>query len=153
MRLVRKVIEDVAKAIKEKKPYDPHSGPRERGRDAAIVKDSRESAIVYRGVKSGIGITETTVMVNEFRISTSLKPICWSAVKNYITRNPKLMRLHTGKDDPDCPWAEARRAQASQIMRQIQLGLNPETPRATLNRGTPESLEFLIFNEAVAGSR
>ena len=159
MRLVRKVIEDVAKAIKEKKPYDPHSGPRERGRDAAIVKDSRESAIVYRGVKSGIGITETTVMVNEFRISTSLKPICWSAVKNYITRNPKLMRLHkrtvkkSGKDDPDCPWAEARRAQASQIMRQIQLCLNPETPRATLHWGTPESLEFLIFNEAVAGSR
>jgi hypothetical protein len=129
MRLVRKVVEDVAKAKKEKKPYDQHSGPRERGRDVAIVKDSRESAIVYRGMKSGIGITETTVMVNEFRISINLKPICWSAVKNYIARNPKLMRLHkrtvkkSGKDDPNCPWAEARRAQASQIRRQIQLGL------------------------------
>lgn len=120
VHLVRKVFEDVAEAIKKKKAYDPHSGPRERGRNVAIEKGSREAAIVFLGMKSGIGITETTVLVNEFRATSVVKPMCWSAVQNFIRRHPKLVSLHkrkvkkSGKDDPDCAWAKAREAQALQ---------------------------------------
>ena len=42
MRCARKVFEDVAKAIMNKDLYDPHSDPRERGRNEAIIKKSRE---------------------------------------------------------------------------------------------------------------
>jgi hypothetical protein len=61
---VRKVFEDVSNAIKNSEVYDPHSGPRERGRDVAIEKQAREGTIIFYGMKSGIGITETTVLVN-----------------------------------------------------------------------------------------
>ena len=37
---------DVAEAIKNNDPYDPHSGSRDRGRYVAIKKDSREAAVV-----------------------------------------------------------------------------------------------------------
>jgi hypothetical protein len=141
LHLVRKVFQDVAKAIKDKKAYDPHSGPRERGRKVAIEKGSREAAIVFLGMKSGIGITETTVLVNEFRTSSILnepvKPISWSAVASFIRRHPQLVTLHkrkvkkSGKDDPDTAWAKAREAQALQLRRQLQLGLEPETRLAS----------------------
>ena len=60
MHWVRKIFMDVAEAIKNNDPYDPHFGPRDRGRNVAIKKDSREAAVVLIGMKSGIGITETT---------------------------------------------------------------------------------------------
>ena len=47
MHCVRKVFLDVAEAIKNNDPYDPHSGPRDRGRNVAIKKDSREAAVVF----------------------------------------------------------------------------------------------------------
>ena len=152
MHCVRKVFMDVAKAIKNNDPYDPHSGPRDRGRNVAIKKDSREAAVVFIGMKSGIGITETTVLVNEYRASATIKRVSWTAVKNFIHRNSDLMQLHkravkkSGKDDPECPWALARHAQACQIRRQLQLGLNPETRLPT------ESVEDLppIFIDGIA---
>jgi len=66
MHLARKVFEDVAQAIKDNKNYDAHSGPRERGRKVAIEVVSPEANIVFAGMKSGIGITETTVLLNDW---------------------------------------------------------------------------------------
>jgi len=95
MRRVRTVFEEVADACAKNAPYDPHSGPRERGRPEAVQPSSREANIVAIGMKAGVGITETTVMVNEYRGSQpgNLKSISWSAVKGYIHRHKELLKL------------------------------------------------------------
>ena len=38
------------------------------------------------------------------------------------THGQSILEQKSGKDDPECPWAVARLAQASQLRRQIQLG-------------------------------
>ena len=43
------------------------------------------------------------------------------------THGQSILEQKSGKDDPECPWAVARLAQASQLRRQIQLGLEPGT--------------------------
>jgi len=57
LNLVRKVFSDVAEAIKDGKPNDAHSGPRECGRDVAVEKGSQQAQIVFIGTKAGIGIS------------------------------------------------------------------------------------------------
>lgn len=130
-RLVRKVMEDVKKAGETGAEYDPHSGCRQRRYGHTKIKDrTAESAIVHTGAEAGIGITEITVLVNEYREEkgdSSGGPVSWSAVQAYIARAKtiKVNRRKTkksGKEDKGSVWAKARLAQAGQLKEQLRRG-------------------------------
>ena len=53
-QLVCKVFNDVAEAIANGEAFDPHSGPRQRGRNEAVLKASREANIIFLGIIADI---------------------------------------------------------------------------------------------------
>ena len=62
MHCVRKVFKDVAKSIKNKDPYDPHSGPlecSERGRKVKFLLGERIPSpfVLFTGTFGGVFIT------------------------------------------------------------------------------------------------
>ena len=136
--LVRKVLEDVTDAQEEEETYNASLSLESRGRSTKITTEMAEANVVYTALGAGVGITETTVMVNEFRAEKDedSEPVSWSAVKNFIHRCG-VLRIHkrsqkkSGKDDSVTAWAQARLAQALEV--QSRFGWAPDAPAA----GTP----------------
>jgi hypothetical protein len=130
---VRKVFEDVRKARNNGGQYDVHSGPRMRGRKFIIKDDTPEAQVVYTAMEAGVGITETTVLVNEFRRTKNEdnETVSWSSIRNFIKSQHKKMSIakrkkkKSGKADEGSAWALARLAQAQQIQKQLDLGAGP----------------------------
>ena len=130
-RLVKKVMLDVQEGIREEKEYDPHSGCRQRGEANCRIKDgSPYTAIVHAVMDIGAGITEATVLVDEYREEKNPehKPVSWSAVQRFVSRNPlikeKQMRTKkSGKEYPNSVWAKVRLAQAEQSKEQLCQGV------------------------------
>lgn len=120
--LVRKVLEDVVAAQEEGDAYDARLGLSGIGRQAKITREMAEARVVFTAMEAGVGITETTVMVNEFRAEKDedSAPVSWSAVKRFIhtcgvVRIHKRQQKKSGKDDSATVWACCRLAQALEI--------------------------------------
>ena len=123
----RKVMEEVAECQANGEEYD--GSGKYKGRNFKINRDLPEAKVIYVAMQAGVGITETTVMVNQFREEKSEdnEPISWTAVKNFI-HSCKCMKLgkrrtkKSGKEDDATPWALARLAQAQQLKTQLEIG-------------------------------
>ena len=93
--LVRKVLEDVVAAQEEDEAYDASLGLSGSGRQAKITREIAEANVVYTAMGAGVGITETTAMVNEFRAEKDedSDSVSWGAVKNSI-HTCGVVRIH-----------------------------------------------------------
>ena len=132
---VRKVLEDVVAAQEKDGAYDASLGLSGSGRQAKITREMAEANVVYTAIGAGVGITEATVMVNEFRAEKDedSEPVSWGAVKNFI-HTCGMVKIHkraqkkSGKDDSATAWALARLAQALEIQSRLVVPPPPPPP-------------------------
>ena len=135
---VRKVLEDVVAAQEKDGAYDASLGLSGSGRQAKITREMAEANVVYTAIGAGVGITEATVMVNEFRAEKDedSEPVSWGAVKNFI-HTCGMVKIHkraqkkSGKDDSATAWALARLAQALEIQSRLVVPPPPPPPPPT----------------------
>ena len=126
--IIKKVFRDCKKAEEAEEVFEPSAGIKAgRGRNALITDDSDESILVCNTMQAGLGLAETTVVVNEYRVAHGKERLSYHAVQGYVRRTTKMV-LHKratkkpGKDDKDTPWAKSRVVQCNQWLRQLEIG-------------------------------
>ncbi len=70
--IVFKVFQDVSEALAAKETYDPSKGPKKRGAIALIQEGSSEALIFFNAMRCGLGLAETTSILNSFRLFHNL---------------------------------------------------------------------------------
>jgi hypothetical protein len=97
-----------------------------------------------------VGITETTVMVNELRAEKDedSEPVSWSAVKHFIhicgvVRIHRRSQKKSGKGDSATAWAQARLAQALELQSRFRWA--PDAPVAQGATVAPPGGELAVL--------
>ncbi len=126
--IIKKVFADCKKAEAAEQKYDPSAAIKAgRGRTALITDDSDEALLVCNTMRAGLGLTETTVVVNEYRAAHEKERLSYHAVQGFVARST-MLHLHkraakkSGKDDKGTPWARSRVVQCKQWLRQLEIG-------------------------------
>eukprot|EP00732_Lithocolla_globosa_P000604 Lithocolla_globosa_v1_NODE_207_length_5169_cov_7.885329.p4 type:complete len:164 gc:universal NODE_207_length_5169_cov_7.885329:1014-1505(+) len=124
-----------------------------RTKNMAIVVVSRrlgsqEATIIYNAQERGLGVTCTTILVNEYRGENEEKSVSWNVVEQFILKSDVIKKERrqtkkSGKDDEGTVWAQARLAQCLQWARRLAL-----SPTKKLRKGDEETficLHGLVF--------
>jgi hypothetical protein len=135
--IIKKVFRDVLQAEDAGFQYNLAGDSSKRGRKMTIIDLTKEARLVYNGMRAGMGLTETTVLVNEFRKLNDLLPLSYSAVQRFAKAS-KVMEQHkrqtkkSGSKDPTSEWAKARVVQAKQWKQQLAFGREEDLERSKL---------------------
>jgi hypothetical protein len=124
---VKNVLKDVLEAERQGVRYDPNTKLSSRGRKRKIDDSLPEAGVIYRAVQSGMSVLNATVLVNKIRARNSEEPVSSHAVQGFIQTSPLIIRnsrqhKKSGKDDEGTVWAIARLAEATQWLKQLELG-------------------------------
>jgi hypothetical protein len=127
-KIVLQVFKDVLKALEAEKVYDPSKGSKQRGRRAVIQENSSEALIVMNSMRCGLGLAESTSILNSYRIFHDLETVSYGAVQGFVSRS-KIMKIHrrgtkkAGSSSASSDWAVARVVQCQQFYQQYLNGL------------------------------
>ena len=121
--LVRQVLEDAAAAVEDGIDYDPDARLHATGRHVLIEPGSREAGIIAGAMETGLGLAQSTVMVNAVRMQLNrvngfkeeddeenekdpkwLAAVSYHAVQGFVDRNDafdlhKRETKKSGKED------------------------------------------------------
>jgi hypothetical protein len=141
------VLQDICDARARGKRYDANGNFSLRGVHRAIEDKTEQAIIVYKAESRGLGTPLTTVLVNAWRSEQvpPLPPLSYSAVENFVTLSPILIKQRrqtkkSGKTDAESTWCKARKAQAEQMKRQLAMG-EEEDSNIEAEKGTAEGAE------------
>ena len=153
-RLVRKVLDDICASDATEEQYDADASVA-HGASPVLTLDMPEGQIALEALEKGVGLTEATVLVNQYRsiVDAALPMVSWSAVQGFNARCPasdtrKRATKKSGKDDAGGVWAQARAAQCRQFKRQLALALAIAADPA--KRAADKSGEPPLFLDGVA---
>ena len=124
---VRRVLEDTAAAVEAGGVYDPHAEARDRGRKRIIKYDSEQAKVVLGALHSGLGLANSTLILNIFRQARGLPAVSYITVQRFVCDHPcveyrKRRTKKSGKDDNGSDWAKARLILVKQLQQQLDLG-------------------------------
>ena len=97
----------------------------------ALIQDfSEEAHLCYQAKRMGLPISETTIIVNEWRMNNNKDLLSWSAVQSFISGSSVMVPRKrgvkkSGKSDKSSDWAKARVVQCVQWRHQLRLGDRP----------------------------
>ena len=130
---VVKTLNDIVEAQSRDDKYDPSHSLSSRGRRPKIEWNSTEMALIIQCQATEISVTQTAIVVNEFRacLCPPLKPVSWGTVANFIRtcgciNKDKRAYQKSGSKNPDTEWSKARKALCQQLLDQLSLGLNED---------------------------
>ena len=125
---VVKVLEDILKTCEAGNCYDPSKAIREgRGSKAKIEDLTPQAEVVYKLQEAGMSMGRTVILLNRWRATKGMEPICYSAVQGFVAQSKVLVvesrgTRKAGKTDEGAPWSQARKAFDQQFLRQIHKG-------------------------------
>jgi hypothetical protein len=108
--------------------YDARATMATRGRKCKILEYDEQAKIIYKTLGSGLGISNATIMLNNWRLQNNQPVIAWSTVQSFCEQSDvvSILRRQTkksGKDDEGTAWAIARLAQCEQWRRMYNVGI------------------------------
>ena len=120
------ILKDISSARLADEKYDPNNANKNKGRRALLEDGTVQGIMVCRTLQRGVGITQTTWLLNRLRAKHGQKPVSWSAVKGYIIRSPlikcqKRRTKKSGSTDENSEWARCGKAQCEEILFRIQM--------------------------------
>ena len=123
--LVVETLRQIFAAHEDGQCYDPSKViSAGRGAKHKIADFTPQADVVYRSMACGMSLGRTIVLLNQWRRRRALEPISYGALQNFVATSEvmdltKRETRKAGSTDASAPWATARLAFSSQLMRQF----------------------------------
>jgi hypothetical protein len=148
---VKACLKNIMAAREAAKPFCAKDCLRRRGRSLLIKDLSPKAHVLYLSLGSGLSLQQAAVHLNTYRIEHGQETLSWTAVRNFATASPIVIRHRTqtkksGKEDAATVWAQARVAQFTQVQEQLRLGaLEPLSDEVVASPFPPLQLHGIVW--------